>query len=96
MDVEPTYRDTTDNAPLQATVILPKPREDGRLPPLIAMIHGGPHSSNSTYFHATLYGYLASLGFAIVSPNYRGSIVRCSLPVDARQRAPRYPREWRR
>jgi len=76
VDVKPTFTDTTDNSPFQAILLRQRVAQtSGRLPPLVVMIHGGPHSGYATYFHAPLYAYLVSLGFVVVAPNYRGSIV---------------------
>ncbi len=44
----------------------------GALPPLLVMVHGGPTSRTSPAFHP-LRQYFASLGFAVLDVNHRGS-----------------------
>ena len=43
IDIKPTFTDTSNNSPFQAILLTPKsPAADGRLPPLVTMIHGVP------------------------------------------------------
>ena len=78
IDIKPTFTDTSNNSPFQAILLTPKrPAADGRLPPLVTMIHGGPHSNINTSFDAFMFTYLVACGFAVVLPNYRGSTVCC-------------------
>lgn len=58
----------------------PPQQAQGQLPPLVVMPHGGPHSAYTTAFSATLYAFMASLGYTLLVVNYRGSIVSSAPP----------------
>lgn len=62
----------SSSAPFEATLLLPKQDPPANGYPVIIDLHGGPHS-NSPVVHRATFEYLAALGFAIVSVNYRGS-----------------------
>ncbi|CAL5219578.1 g1438 [Coccomyxa viridis] len=56
-------------AHFDATVVLGRPKEAA---PGILFLHGGPHSAYAaSYVHSV--AFLASLGYNVVIPNYRGS-----------------------
>ncbi|KAK9901675.1 hypothetical protein WJX75_007946 [Coccomyxa subellipsoidea] len=58
-----------DGVPFDATLVLGRPQEKA---PGILYLHGGPHSAYpTTYLHAP--AFLASLGYNLIVPNYRGS-----------------------
>jgi pimeloyl-ACP methyl ester carboxylesterase len=62
-----------DGVPIEAYLTLPVPTASGEPPPLVVMPHGGP-------FERTVFGYsadvqlLATRGYAVLQPNYRGSV----------------------
>eukprot|EP00197_Chlamydomonas_leiostraca_P007936 CAMPEP_0202863236 /NCGR_PEP_ID=MMETSP1391-20130828/3945_1 /ASSEMBLY_ACC=CAM_ASM_000867 /TAXON_ID=1034604 /ORGANISM="Chlamydomonas leiostraca, Strain SAG 11-49" /LENGTH=784 /DNA_ID=CAMNT_0049542847 /DNA_START=190 /DNA_END=2544 /DNA_ORIENTATION=- len=66
--VTPTIGNTGHT--FQSTVLMPRKRE-GPLPALI-MPHGGPHTAITAGWYPA-YAFLASLGYAVICPNYRGS-----------------------
>ena len=60
-----------DGAPLSAYVTLPPGPSKGPFP-LIVMPHGGPETRDS-YAYDTLVQFLATRGYAVLQPNFRGS-----------------------
>ncbi len=65
------YR-SSDGVEIEAALLTPEPRTDGLRPPLVVLIHGGPTGRWSDSFDA--WGQmLVSRGFAVLSPNIRGS-----------------------
>ena len=44
-----------------------------RKPPLILMVHGGPHGVKDTWSFDTDAQFLANRGYAVLQVNYRGS-----------------------
>jgi len=60
-----------DGLTIQAYLTLPKGRTAANLP-LVALIHGGPYLRDHWRFDPQVQ-FLASLGYAVLQPNYRGS-----------------------
>ncbi|CAN8232120.1 unnamed protein product [Cochlearia groenlandica] len=50
-----------------------KPKKNGKCDPLIAVLHGGPHTLAPCSFSKTL-AYLSSSGYSLLIVNYRGSL----------------------
>jgi dipeptidyl aminopeptidase/acylaminoacyl peptidase len=65
------YR-TADGKRLDAYVTLPRGASTDNPAPLVVLPHGGPWIRNSWGFHGEVQ-FLASRGFAVLQPNYRGS-----------------------
>jgi len=66
---------STDGVEVEGILELP-PGYDGKKPlPMITYIHGGPTSATRMRLRYWTYGrtYLASRGYAVFAPNYRGS-----------------------
>ncbi len=61
--------------PVEGILELPPDYEPGKLLPLVVEIHGGPTSSTRYAMRLWIYGrtLMAARGFALLSPNYRGS-----------------------
>jgi dipeptidyl aminopeptidase/acylaminoacyl peptidase len=57
---------------LELTGYLMQPLQDGPPPPAVVLVHGGPSGRDYWRFHAEAQ-YLASLGYASLHINYRGS-----------------------
>jgi dipeptidyl aminopeptidase/acylaminoacyl peptidase len=49
------------------------PEGEQRNLPLVLLVHGGPHGSRDTLEFDWIASFLASRGYAVVQPNYRGS-----------------------
>lgn len=62
----------SSEADYEAAVILPATEAPAAGYPVILDLHGGPHGNSPVMYRPT-YDFLASLGFAIMSVNYRGS-----------------------
>jgi len=60
-----------DGLTIPAYLTLPEGRPAAKLP-LIALIHGGPHARDTWGFNPEVQ-FLASLGYAVLQPNFRGS-----------------------
>ena len=67
-----TNYQTRDNAVIRAYILLPRNYEIGKKAPMIMLPHGGPHSRNYSYFNGFAQ-LLASRGYIVFSPNFRGS-----------------------
>jgi dipeptidyl aminopeptidase/acylaminoacyl peptidase len=48
------------------------PREDGKPPPMVLLVHGGPHSQDTGAFDPEVQ-MLATRGYAVLQVNFRGS-----------------------
>ena len=60
--------------PVQSVLMLPENKDDPEKKyPLIVIPHGGPHSCSVASYNPGA-AYLCSRGFAVLLPNYRGSI----------------------
>jgi dipeptidyl aminopeptidase/acylaminoacyl peptidase len=64
---------TRDGGKLDAYVTLPAGASKTNRVPLIVLPHGGPWVRDSWGFNGEVQ-YLASLGYAVLQPNYRGSL----------------------
>ncbi len=60
-----------DGLPIPAYLTLPKGRSAVALP-LVVLVHGGPHTRDAWGFDAEVQ-FLASLGYAVLQPQFRGS-----------------------
>jgi acylaminoacyl-peptidase len=73
LDKNPQLEGVEADFAVQSVLLLPKTPKDGKLPPLIVVPHGGPHSASTTRYLPS-YAYLCSHGgYAILMTNYRGS-----------------------
>jgi dipeptidyl aminopeptidase/acylaminoacyl peptidase len=63
---------TRDGLIMPSYVTLPASYKDGQRLPLVMLIHGGPWARDSWGFNP-LHQWLANRGYAVVSPNFRGS-----------------------
>ncbi|MEJ0085710.1 MAG: S9 family peptidase [Pseudomonadota bacterium] len=61
-----------DGTPIPAYLTLPGGTEPRNLP-LVLLVHGGPHARDDFTFNWWA-SFLASRGYAVLQPNYRGSI----------------------
>lgn len=66
-----TYR-ARDGTRIPAYLTLPNVPEPRNLP-LILLVHGGPHNTRDTMDFDWWAAFLASRGYAVLQPNYRGS-----------------------
>lgn len=62
-----------DGLPIPAYVTLPKGSEPKALP-LVLLVHGGPWMRGSRWTWHAEAAYLASLGYAVLQPEFRGSL----------------------
>ncbi len=60
-----------DGVKLQGYLTLP-PNSEGKKPPLIAYIHGGPEARDYPTYNPVVQ-FLATRGYAVFQPNFRGS-----------------------
>ena len=63
---------TRDGLIMPSYVTLPASYKEGQRLPLVMLIHGGPWARDSWGFNP-LHQWLANRGYAVVSPNFRGS-----------------------
>jgi len=72
--VEAVSWQSPDGLPIEGLLTYPYDYEEGKTYPLIVSLHGGPHGRTvqalSPYTEAQIY---AAEGWAVLSPNYRGS-----------------------
>ena len=61
-----------DGLEIPAYLTVPK-RADGRRPPLVVIIHGGPWVRGSVWGFKTEVQFFASRGYAVLEPEFRGS-----------------------
>jgi dipeptidyl aminopeptidase/acylaminoacyl peptidase len=61
-----------DGLKIPAYLTLPVSRADGRKPPLVVLPHGGP-ASRDDYGFDWIVQFLASRGYAVLQPQFRGS-----------------------
>ncbi len=61
-----------DGARIPAYLTLPSRAEGASPPPLVVLVHGGPAGRNTLDFDWWA-GFLASRGYAVLQPNFRGS-----------------------
>ncbi|KAL3918278.1 MAG: hypothetical protein SGILL_004312, partial [Bacillariaceae sp.] len=81
LSVDPPKIDGATTEPLQAILLLPKDVPTGEKVPLVVVPHGGPHSCTTSAF-VPGFANLASK-YAVVFPNYRGSIGFGQAPMDS-------------
>ena len=62
-----------DGLEIPAYLTLPKGRDAKNLP-LVMLVHGGPWMRGSTWAWHAEAAYLASLGYAVLEPEFRGSV----------------------
>ena len=62
-----------DGLSIPAHLTMPK-RPDGAKPPLIVDIHGGPFVQASGFGYSPVAQFLASRGYAVLQPDFRGTI----------------------
>jgi dienelactone hydrolase len=70
-DVESFVVESEDGTEVEAYLTIP--RDVSGAAPLVVMPHGGPYEVRDRRVYDPLVQYLASWGFAILQPNYRGS-----------------------
>jgi dipeptidyl aminopeptidase/acylaminoacyl peptidase len=66
-----TYK-ARDGLEIHGYLAVPK-RDDGAKPPLVVLIHGGPWTRGYTWSFDTEAQFLASRGYAVLMPNFRGT-----------------------
>ncbi|PWG03318.1 S9 family peptidase [Sphingosinicella humi] len=71
-DVRPVSYPAGDGVSIPAYLTLPPGKEGSKNLPAIVLPHGGPQARDEWGFD-WLSQYLASLGYAVIQPNYRGS-----------------------
>ena len=62
-----------DGLPIPAYLTIPR-RPDGSKPPLIVDIHGGPFAPGAKWGFDADSQFLASRGYAVLQPNFRGTL----------------------
>lgn len=67
-----TYR-ARDGRPIPAILTLPPGREPKQLP-LVVLVHGGPYVRGADVFWDDEAQFLASRGYAVVQPSFRGTL----------------------
>jgi dipeptidyl aminopeptidase/acylaminoacyl peptidase len=70
--IQPVSFKATDGSTLYGYLTLPVARSGTKPPPLIVLSHGGPHLRD-TWGYDNEVQYFASLGYAVLQVNYRGS-----------------------
>jgi acylaminoacyl-peptidase len=73
ISIQPPRVQGAVDTPLQSLLLLPKMIDKTKKIPLVVVPHGGPHScSTSSYIPGP--AFLCDSGYAVLFPNYRGSI----------------------
>ncbi|MFN9005671.1 MAG: alpha/beta hydrolase family protein [Betaproteobacteria bacterium] len=62
-----------DGRSIPAYLTLPAPRRDGRKPALVVLVHGGPYVRGETWRFDRDAQFLATRGYAVLQPDFRGS-----------------------
>lgn len=70
--MEPFRIKARDGMELNGYLTIPKNKEDKNLPTIV-VAHGGPHGPRDFWGYRTDVQYLASLGYAVIQVNFRGS-----------------------
>jgi dipeptidyl aminopeptidase/acylaminoacyl peptidase len=70
--MKPVTFKAADGTNLHGYLTLPAGHVEGKLPPLIALVHGGP-MVRDTWGYDSEVQYFAALGYAVLQVNYRGS-----------------------
>jgi dipeptidyl aminopeptidase/acylaminoacyl peptidase len=72
-----TWKSAADSESIEGVLTLPVGYEEGSRVPLLLVVHGGPAGVSSLRYPATTGAYpvqlFASLGYAVLQPNFRGS-----------------------
>lgn len=63
---------TRDQAKIRTYILLPPGYKPGQAYPMVVMVHGGPHS-RSYAIYDDLSQFIATRGYIVVEPNFRGS-----------------------
>ena len=69
---QPVHYAARDGLDIPAYLTLPKGKEPKNLP-LVMLVHGGPWVHGATWGWSAEPAYLASLGYAVLEPAFRGS-----------------------
>jgi dipeptidyl aminopeptidase/acylaminoacyl peptidase len=65
---------TSDGGEIEGLLVLPPNAKEGDRYPLVVYVHGGPHGATyNTQRQGISLQWLAQRGYAVLSPNYRGS-----------------------
>lgn len=73
-----------DGWPIDAVLIMPREAKRGTPPPLVVLVHGGPSAANrAAWFGPREPQLYAAAGFAVLLPNFRGSLGRGVAFADA-------------
>jgi len=71
------WKSAADSESIEGVLTLPVGYEEGTRVPLLLVVHGGPGSVSGARFPSTTSAYpvqvFASMGYAVLQPNYRGS-----------------------
>jgi dipeptidyl aminopeptidase/acylaminoacyl peptidase len=69
---QPVHYAARDGLDIPAYLTLPKGKEPKNLP-LVLLVHGGPYVSGASWAWSAEPAYLASLGYAVLEPAFRGT-----------------------
>jgi dipeptidyl aminopeptidase/acylaminoacyl peptidase len=69
----PFHMAASDGFPIHGYLTSPRTARLGTPPPLVVLLHGGPHSARDTWGFDPEVQLLASRGYAVLQVNYRGS-----------------------
>lgn len=72
LPVQPVNFKTRDHVKLEGYLTLPAGASDQHPVPLVVLVHGGPWVRDTPEFNPEVQ-FLASRGYAVLQPNYRGS-----------------------
>lgn len=64
---------TEDDMPIQGYLTMPNVLDKGEKPPMVVIIHGGPHGISDKWQFDSEVQFLANRGYAVLKVNYRGS-----------------------
>lgn len=62
-----------DGVEINGYLTLPRKKADGSKPPLLVMLHGGPHGPRDHWDYESEVQLFANKGYAVLQPNFRGS-----------------------
>ena len=62
-----------DGVEIHGYLTLPAERSDNKKPPLLVMLHGGPHGPRDEWHYQSEVQLFANKGYAVLQPNFRGS-----------------------
>jgi dipeptidyl aminopeptidase/acylaminoacyl peptidase len=69
----PFHMEASDGFRLHAYLTSPREPSRGTPPPLVVLLHGGPHATRDTWGFEPEVQLLASRGYAVLQVNFRGS-----------------------